>query len=109
MVPRASEAELFVVGARLDDRNVLVLVESGADGLGVEADPAMGVRAASLCTLTLERVRVPAANVLGEHDGTTYAECVRLSRLAWCAWSRRGRSFFGSSSEIAIRSAPRLP
>jgi alkylation response protein AidB-like acyl-CoA dehydrogenase len=87
MVPRASEAELFVVGARLDDRNVLVLVESGADGLGVEADPAMGVRAASLCTLTLERVRVPAANVLGEHDGTTYAECVRLSRLAWCALS----------------------
>ena len=23
--------------------------------------------------------------MLGETDGTTYAECVRLSRLAWCA------------------------
>jgi alkylation response protein AidB-like acyl-CoA dehydrogenase len=85
MVPRGAEAELFVVGARLDDANVLVVVESGADGLSVEADPAMGVRAASLTTLTLEQVRVPAANLLGSDDGTTYAECVRLSRLAWCA------------------------
>jgi alkylation response protein AidB-like acyl-CoA dehydrogenase len=87
MVPRGADAELFVVGARLDDANVLVIVEAGADGLTVEADPAMGVRAASLTTLTLEGVRVPAANVLGATDGTTYAECVRLSRLAWCALS----------------------
>jgi alkylation response protein AidB-like acyl-CoA dehydrogenase len=85
MVPRGADAELFVVGARLDGANVLVVVESGADGLSVEADPSMGVRAASLTTLTLERVRVPAANLLGSEDGTTYAECVRLSRLAWCA------------------------
>ena len=47
----------------------------------------MGVRAASLTTLTLEAVRIPAGNVLGSLDGTTYAECVRLSRLAWCALS----------------------
>ena len=26
----------------------------------------------------------------------------------WCAWSRRGRSFFGSS-RLIIREAPRLP
>jgi alkylation response protein AidB-like acyl-CoA dehydrogenase len=87
MVPRGADAELFVVGARLDGANVLVVVESGTDGLSVEADPAMGVRAASLTTLTLEGVRVPATHVLGSHDGTTYAECVRLSRLAWCALS----------------------
>ena len=90
MVPRGADAELFLVGARLEDTPVLVIVESGAKGLSVEADPAMGVRAASLTTLTLERVRVPASNVLGGLDGTpdtTYAECVRLSRLAWCALS----------------------
>jgi alkylation response protein AidB-like acyl-CoA dehydrogenase len=87
MVPRGADAELFVVGARLDDHPVLVIVESGAEGLSVEADPAMGVRAASLTTLTLDGVRVPAANLLGSDDGTTYAECVRLSRLAWCALS----------------------
>jgi alkylation response protein AidB-like acyl-CoA dehydrogenase len=87
MVPRGADAELFVVGARLDGANVLVLVESGTGGLSVEADPAMGVRAASLTTLTLEGVRVPASNILGAADGTTYAECVRLSRIAWCALS----------------------
>jgi alkylation response protein AidB-like acyl-CoA dehydrogenase len=85
MVPRGADAELFVVGARLDGHNVLVIVESGTDGLSVEADPAMGVRAASLTTLRLEGVRVPASNLLGRPDGTTYAECLRLSRLAWCA------------------------
>jgi len=87
MVPRGADAELFVVGARLDGANVLVIVESGTDGLTVEADPAMGVRAASLVTLTLDAVRVPENQVLGARDGTTYTECVRLSRLAWCALS----------------------
>jgi alkylation response protein AidB-like acyl-CoA dehydrogenase len=87
MVPRGADAELFVVGARLEGANVLVVVEAGSAGLSVEADPAMGVRAASLTTLTLEGVRVPAGNVLGGADGTTYAECVRLSRIAWCALS----------------------
>ncbi|HEX3221644.1 MAG TPA: acyl-CoA dehydrogenase family protein [Nocardioides sp.] len=87
MVPRGADAELFVVGAALDEQPVLVIVESGAEGLSVEADPSMGVRAASLTTLTLDGVRVPADNLLGEADGTTYAGCVRLSRLAWCALS----------------------
>src|SRR4249919_1325660 len=73
MVPRGADAELFVVGARLDGRNVLVIVESGTAGLSVEADPAMGVRAASLTTLTLEGVRVSESKVLGDLEGTTYA------------------------------------
>jgi alkylation response protein AidB-like acyl-CoA dehydrogenase len=85
MVPRGADAELFVVGADLDGANVLFLVESGAHGLAVEADPSMGVRAASLTTLTLTGVQIPESAVLGSEDGTTYAECVRLSRLAWCA------------------------
>lgn len=84
-VPRGADAELFVVGALLDGLPTLFLVESGADGLEVEADPAMGVRAAGLTKLHLRGVRVPADAVLGETDGSTYAECVRLSRLGWCA------------------------
>ncbi|MBV9922990.1 MAG: acyl-CoA dehydrogenase family protein, partial [Pseudonocardia sp.] len=87
LVPRGADAELFVVGARLDGANVLMLVESGTPGLSVEAEPSMGVRAASLTTITLQGVRVPAGNLLGAADGTTYAECLRLSRLAWCALS----------------------
>ena len=85
MVPRGADADLFVVGALLEGSNALFLVEAGADGLRVAADPSMGVRAASLSTLTLTGVRVGEEALLGSADGTTYAECVRLSRLAWCA------------------------
>ncbi len=85
LVPLGASAELFVVGASLEGQPVLFLVESGAEGLSVEGDPAMGVRAASLTTLHLADVVVPADAVLGATDGSTYRECVRLSRLAWCA------------------------
>ncbi len=85
LVVRGAEAELFVVGALLEGSPVLFLVESSTEGLAVEGDPAMGLRAASLTRLSLTDVQVPADAVLGETDGTTYTECVRLSRLAWCA------------------------
>jgi len=84
-VPRGADAELFVVGAALDGKPVLFLVESSTAGIEVEADPAMGVRAAGLTRLNLTDVRLPADAVLGDTDGTAYAECVRLARLAWCA------------------------
>ncbi|MGY0541161.1 acyl-CoA dehydrogenase family protein [Nocardioides sp. YJ-D4] len=87
LVARGAEAELFVVGAALDGKPVLFLIESSTDGLIIESEPAMGVRAASLTKLTLTDVKVPAAAVLGETDGSTYTEAVRLSRLAWCALS----------------------
>jgi alkylation response protein AidB-like acyl-CoA dehydrogenase len=86
LVPRGADADLFVVGARLEDGNcALFLIEAGTSGLEVEAEPAMGVRAASLTRLSLDGVEVSEAALLGEGDGTTYVECVRLSRLAWCA------------------------
>ncbi|MBB6625878.1 acyl-CoA dehydrogenase family protein [Nocardioides sp. KIGAM211] len=85
LVVRGAEAELLVVGAMLDGQPVLFLVESSADGLSVEGDPAMGIRAASLTKITLDGVVVPEDAVLGATDGTTYVECVRLARLAWCA------------------------
>ncbi len=85
LVPRGAEAELFVVGAELEGHPVLFLVESSTDGLTIEGDPSMGIRAASLTRLTLADVVVPESAVLGSTDGRTYTECVRLSRLAWCA------------------------
>ena len=80
-VVRGAEAELFIVGANLDGKPVLFLVESSSAGLEIEGDPAMGLRAASLAKLTLTDVKVPADAVLGATDGSTYTECVRLSRL----------------------------
>ncbi|WP_439939705.1 acyl-CoA dehydrogenase family protein [Nocardia sp. N13] len=84
-VVRGAEAELFVVAAMLDGTPALFLVEPGTEGLEVEADPSMGVRAAGLSRLHLSGVRVGADALLGDTEGTAYTECVRLSRLAWCA------------------------
>jgi alkylation response protein AidB-like acyl-CoA dehydrogenase len=82
-VVRGADAELFVVGAELDGRPQLFLVESSTPGITIESDPAMGVRAASLSRLVLDGVQVEAIALLG--DEASYLECLRLSRLAWCA------------------------
>jgi alkylation response protein AidB-like acyl-CoA dehydrogenase len=82
-VPRGHDAELFIVGADLDGKPHLFLVESSTAGLTVENDPSMGVRAAGVSRLILEDVEVGAISLLG--DAETYLEAVRLSRLGWCA------------------------
>ena len=85
MVPRGPHAELFVVGADLEGSPALFLVESGTAGITIEAEPSMGVRAATLSRLVLNDVEVGSIALLGEADGSTYLEAVRASRLAWCA------------------------
>jgi len=84
LVPGAATAELFVVAARLPELGpALFLVESAAAGLSVEAEPAMGLRPANLGRLVLDGVRVGPDAVLA--SGERYADCIRLSRLAWAA------------------------
>jgi alkylation response protein AidB-like acyl-CoA dehydrogenase len=85
MVPRGADAELFVIGAVLDGAPQLFLVESDTPGVEIEAEPSMGLRAASLSRVVLHDVRVDDVSLLGTADD--YADCVRLSRLAWCALS----------------------
>jgi alkylation response protein AidB-like acyl-CoA dehydrogenase len=85
LVPRAADAELFVVGAVLDGTPALFLVESSTEGIEIESEPSMGVRAAGLGRVLLKDAKVPALALLGDTAGESYAECVRLSRLAWCA------------------------
>lgn len=85
LVPRAAQAELFLVAAQTDQGPALFIVESSTAGLSIEADPGMGVRAATLGRLTFKGVRVPAQNRLGGDDGLPYADLVHRSRLAWCA------------------------
>ncbi|NDK92102.1 acyl-CoA dehydrogenase [Gordonia desulfuricans] len=88
-VPAAGSAELFLVGAQLDGRPALFIVESDSKGLIVEADPGMGVRAAGMGRLLLQDVAVPASALLGEQEGdaafAAYRDVVRLSRLGWSA------------------------
>jgi hypothetical protein len=84
-VPRAADAELFVVGALLDGVPALFLVESGTAGVTIESEPSMGLRAAALGRVLLDGVRVEPIALLGGEDGSAYRDAVRLSRLAWCA------------------------
>lgn len=86
-VPAAASSELFIIGAQLDGRPALFIVESGTKGLVVEADPGMGVRAAGMGRLLLTDVVVPTGALLGEEEGeaaaAAYRDVVRLSRLGW--------------------------
>ncbi|OLR91346.1 acyl-CoA dehydrogenase family protein [Actinokineospora bangkokensis] len=86
LVPRANAAELFVVAAELDGRGpALFLVESGSQGVSIESDPAMGLRAAGMGRLRLDKVKLPAHALLGGGKADTYTEAIRLSRIGWCA------------------------
>ncbi len=85
LVPRASASELFVIAASLEGTPALFVVEPGGEGLSVEPEPAMGVRAAATGRLVLERVKLPAGALLGEHGQDTVYECIQLGRLGWCA------------------------
>jgi alkylation response protein AidB-like acyl-CoA dehydrogenase len=86
LVPRAADAEVFVVAAHLEnDGPALFIVESKTPGVSVEPEPGMGVRAAGTGRLVLEDAQLPATALLGGADAAVYSECVALSRLAWCA------------------------
>jgi alkylation response protein AidB-like acyl-CoA dehydrogenase len=86
MVVRAADAELFVIAAQLDGSGpALFLVESDTRGLEIEAEPSMGLRAASLARVVCTDVWLPRRALLGDAAPETYLECLRLSRLAWCA------------------------
>ncbi|HEX7823908.1 MAG TPA: acyl-CoA dehydrogenase family protein [Mycobacterium sp.] len=87
LVPAAADAELFIVGAQLNGKPALFIVESASQGLTVKADPSMGIRAAALGRIELDNVAVPLDNRLGE-DGATdsdYSEAIALARLGWAA------------------------
>ncbi len=87
LVPAAADAELFVVGAQLDGKPALFIVESSTKGLTVKADPSMGIRAAALGQVELSGVSVPLSARLGEDEASSddYSEAIALSRLGWAA------------------------
>ena len=86
LVPRAADAELFVIAAEVDGRGPgLFIVEAKDGGISYEAEPAMGIRAAGTGRLTLEGVKLGSERLLGGGDPAVYRDCVRLARLGWCA------------------------
>ena len=87
LVPAVADVELFVVAAQLNGRPALFIVESSAPGLTVESDPSMGIRAAALGRIELNKVSVPLSARLGEDEArdADYSEALALSRLGWAA------------------------
>jgi alkylation response protein AidB-like acyl-CoA dehydrogenase len=95
LVPRAADAELFIVAAELEDSDpthpgrghpALFILEPGGAGIGIEPEPAMGIRAAATGRLILEGAKLPSTALLnGEGGRDTMTECVQLGRLGWCA------------------------
>ncbi|MDB5974271.1 MAG: Butyryl-CoA dehydrogenase [Nevskia sp.] len=86
LVPRAAEAELFIVAAHLEDQGpALFIVESSTQGVLIESEPAMGLRAASTGRLILDNVRLPASALLSDAEASVYTDCINLARLGWCA------------------------
>jgi alkylation response protein AidB-like acyl-CoA dehydrogenase len=86
LVPRAADAELFVVAADLDGAGpALFIVESGTDGVYTEPEPAMGLRPAATGRLILDGVKLPATAILADGSPDVYRDAVRRARLGWCA------------------------
>jgi alkylation response protein AidB-like acyl-CoA dehydrogenase len=86
LVPRAGDSELFIVAADLEDNGpALFIVEPGTDGVSIEADPGMGIRAGATGRVILEDVALPKGALLGEGENDVYRQCIQLGRLGWCA------------------------
>lgn len=90
LVPMAAGSDLFVVAAQLGGRPALFVVEADTAGVGVKSDRSMGLRAAELGQVELQKVSVPLSARLGEHadeatHAANYSEAVALSRLGWAA------------------------
>jgi len=88
LLARAKDCELFVVAADAEGIGpALFVVESGAKGLTIEDEPAMGLRPAATGRLLIEKVKLPGSALLGEGNAKAkdYAACVNRSRIAWSA------------------------
>ena len=95
LVPLAGLAELFLVAA--DIRGVgprLFLVERNTEGLTIEPEPAMGLRAGGVGRVRLEGVHVGRDALLGGEEGSLrgfdYASIVDRARIAWGAMAVGG-------------------
>jgi alkylation response protein AidB-like acyl-CoA dehydrogenase len=87
LLARATECELFLVAADAEEIGpALFIVESGAKGLTIEDEPAMGLRPAATGRLLIDKVKLPGSALLGEGNATAkdYADCIARSRIAWC-------------------------
>jgi len=103
-ITNAAWADLFVLFAKVDGHQFTAfLVERSTPGLGVgEPERLLGHHGSSVCALSLEGVRVPVHNVLGEiGKGYRVAFCtLNMGRLKLAASSATG-------AKLALEAASR--
>lgn len=89
-ITNGSEADIFVIYAKLDQRITTFLVERSFPGFSTGPKIAkMGMRASTMCELILEEVEVPAENLLGTEGGgiTNMMRNLEIERLGLAAMS----------------------
>jgi alkylation response protein AidB-like acyl-CoA dehydrogenase len=85
LVPLGRSARFFLVSAELAHAGPrLFLVERDQPGVHVRSEPAMGLRAADLCTLRLDDAEVPKDALVGG-EGFDHQRVVDLARVGWGA------------------------
>jgi acyl-CoA dehydrogenase len=85
-VPFADQAEWLIVYARLEDSTQGFIVQAGIQGLKVgERQKLMGIHSLPVFKLSLDGVRVPAANRLGGPEGHDFAPIIAAAWVATAA------------------------
>jgi alkylation response protein AidB-like acyl-CoA dehydrogenase len=87
LVPLGRDAEVLLVAANVLGMGArLFVVERGTPGVSIEAQPAMGVRAAATSRVMLRDVFVPEYAILGGPSSDyDHEELVDSARLLWAA------------------------
>jgi len=85
-VPLADQADFLIVAAELESVGPrLFLVDRKASGLTLSQNPGMGLRAADLCRVELDQVRVSSEALIGTEQEFNYSEFLDLASLMRCA------------------------
>jgi len=89
MVPFGGDASLYLIAAEYKGEPRIFIVPADKQGLSWKDGPAMGLRAAELGTLKLDKVKVGNLALLGDHSDDEndfdYQEFINLGQLSWCA------------------------
>ena len=110
LVPAAADAEVFIIAAQLNGKPAMFIVEASTKGLTVKADPSMGIRAAALGQVELDKVTVPLSARLGEDERRPTATTPRRSPCPdWAGprWRSAPRTRCSTTSSPTSRNARR--
>lgn len=99
MVPFNGDASLYLIAAEYKGQPRIFIVPADSQGLSFQSAPAMGLRAAELGNLKLDKVKVSSLALLGDlqkesepddssditSDKFDYQNFIDLGQLHWCA------------------------